>query len=100
MPKFLLEASYTADGVRWVAEKGATPRRDEVAQMIAARGGTMECFYFAFGDADVYAVADLPSNEAATALALAINGSGSVAVKTVVLLTPEEVDAAGKSLPS
>ena len=47
----------------------------------------------------MYVVADLTSNEAATALALAIDRNGSVAVKTVVLLTPEEVDAASKSLP-
>jgi len=56
----------------------------------------MEAFYFAFGEADVYAIADLPDNEAATAMALAINGSGAVTLETIPLLTPEEVDAASK----
>ncbi len=40
--------------------------------------------------------ADLPDNEAAAATALAVNASGGVAIKTVVLLTPEEVDAAAE----
>jgi len=60
----------------------------------------MESFYFAFGDADVYVIADLPSDEAATALALSVNRSGSTNLKTVVLLTPEQVDAAAKMLPA
>jgi uncharacterized protein with GYD domain len=28
--------------------------------MIAKAGGTMESFYYAFGDADVYVIVDLP----------------------------------------
>jgi hypothetical protein len=51
---------------------------------------------FALGDSDVYVVVDLPDAVAATAVALAVNASGAVAVKTVVLLTPEEVDAAAQ----
>jgi uncharacterized protein with GYD domain len=60
----------------------------------------MESFYFAFGDADVYVIADLPSDEAATALALSINQSAATTIKTVVLLTPEQVDAAAKMVPA
>ena len=41
-------------------------------------------------------VCDLPDNEAATAVALTVNATGAVTVKTVVLVTPEEVDAAAK----
>jgi uncharacterized protein with GYD domain len=55
-------------------------------------GGTLEAFYFAFGDDDFYLVADVPDNESASAASLVTNASGAVKVKTVVLLTPEEVD--------
>ena len=96
MPKYMIEASYTSEGVKGVAAKGGTARRDAVSQLIGSMGGTVEGFYFAFGDADVYAIADLPDNEAATAMALAINGSGAVTLETIPLLTPEEVDAASK----
>jgi uncharacterized protein with GYD domain len=99
MPKYLIEASYTTEGVKGVADKGGTARREAVEQLVAAAGGKIECFYFAFGDADVYVICDLPSNEAATALALAVNRSGSTTLRTVVLLTTEQVDAAANMLP-
>ena len=59
-------------------------------------GGRLESFYFAFGDRDAYVIADLPDNESATAFALTVNGAGALTARTVVLVTPEEVDAAGK----
>jgi uncharacterized protein with GYD domain len=99
MPRYLIEASYTTEGVRGVADKGGTARREAVEQLIAAAGGTMECFYFAFGDADVYVISELPSDEAATALALSVNRSGSTKVRTVVLLTAEQLDTAANMLP-
>jgi len=60
----------------------------------------MEAFYYAFGGADAYLIVDVPDNASMTALALAINASGVVTIKTTVLLTPEEVDGAVKKSPS
>ena len=51
-------------------------------------------FYFAFGDHDAFAVAELQDNESAAAFALAVSEAGGASVRTVVLLAPEEVDAA------
>jgi uncharacterized protein with GYD domain len=99
MPNYLIEASYSTEGVKGVADKGGTARRDAVGEMIASVGGKIESFYFAFGDADVYVIAELPSDEAATALALSINRSGTTNIRTVVLLTPEQVDAAANMTP-
>jgi uncharacterized protein with GYD domain len=96
MPKFLFEAMYTQDGVRGVQSAGGSSRRDAVAAMAESVGGTLESFYFAFGERDAYVTVDLPDNESAAAVALAVNASGGANVKTVVLLTPEEVDAAAK----
>jgi uncharacterized protein with GYD domain len=94
MPKFLLEASLTAQGVKGVRSEGGTARREAVQMALQSVGGQLEAFYFAFGERDVYVLADLPDNESAAAMALAVNSSGAVATRTVVLLTPEEVDAA------
>jgi uncharacterized protein with GYD domain len=44
----------------------------------------------------VVVIADLPDNEAATAVALAVNASGGATTKTWPLITPEEVDAAAQ----
>jgi uncharacterized protein with GYD domain len=96
MPKFLLEASYTLDGVKGVQSAGGTSRRDAVAQVAESLGGRLESFHFAFGEHDAYVIVDLPDNESAASVALAVNGSGGATVTTVVLLTPEEVDAAAK----
>jgi uncharacterized protein with GYD domain len=96
MPKYLIEASYTLDGVKGVQSAGGSSRRDAVAKVAESLGGRLENFYFAFGDHDVYTVLDLPDNESAAAVALAVNAAGGASVRTVVLLTPEEVDAAAK----
>ncbi|HVF77551.1 MAG TPA: GYD domain-containing protein [Solirubrobacteraceae bacterium] len=96
MPKFLFEASYTLDGVKGVQSAGGSSRRDAVAQVADSVGGDMECFYFAFGDADAFVIVDLPDNESAAAVALTVNAAGGATVRTTVLLTPEDVDAAAQ----
>ena len=96
MPKYMIEASYTLDGVKGVQSAGGTSRRDAVAKAAESAGGRLETFYFAFGDHDVYTIVELPDNESAAAVALGVNAAGGATVRTVVLLTPEEVDAAAK----
>jgi uncharacterized protein with GYD domain len=96
MPKYLIEASYTPQGVEGVRSKGGTSRRDAVADAVRGLGGKLESFYFGFGDHDAYVVADLPDNEAAAAIALSVNAAGGASAKTIVLLTPEQVDEAAK----
>ena len=59
-------------------------------------GGSLESFYFGFGKADAYVTVDLPDNESAAAVALAVNAAGGATTRTVVLLSPEEIDAAAK----
>jgi uncharacterized protein with GYD domain len=93
VPKYLIEASYTPDDVKGLQSAGGS-RRDAVAKVAESVGGRLESFYFAFGDHDVYTVLELLDNESAAAVALTVNGAGGATVHTVVLLTPEEVDAA------
>ena len=94
MPKYLFEARYTTEGAKGVAKEGATSRREAVKKHLAQLGGKLEALYFAFGDVDCYSIVDLPDNVSAAALSFAVNESGAIATKTVVLLTPEEVDDA------
>lgn len=76
---------------------GGTRRRDVVSSLISKWGGTMESFYFGFGDADVYVIFDLPDVTAAAALSLAVNASGAVRLKTIPLITVAEMDKAAQS---
>jgi uncharacterized protein with GYD domain len=94
MPKFLLEVNYTLDGVRGVVAKGGSARQAAAQAAAESVGGTLDNFYFAFGGTDVFTVADLPDNAAAAALALAVSAGGGATVRTVVLLTPDEIDGA------
>jgi len=96
MPRFLFEASYTVEGVKGLRRQGGSGRREAVARAAQSVGGRLEHFYFAFGDHDAFAIADLPDNESAAAFALAVSEAGGASVRTVVLLTAEEVDAAAK----
>jgi uncharacterized protein with GYD domain len=96
MPKYLIEAHYTAEGAKGVAKEGGTGRRAAVVKAAEASGGKLESLYFAFGGADVFAILELPDNVTAAAMSLAVNQSGALATKTIVLLTPEEMDKAAK----
>ena len=96
MPKYLFAGSYTPEGLKGVQSAGGTSRRDAIAKLAESVGGQLESFYFAFGDHDVYTIINLPDNESAAAVAVTVNAGGAAAVRTVVLLTPEEVDAAAK----
>ena len=96
MPKYLLEVNYTLEGIKGVVAKGGSARKAAASAAAKSVGGKVDAFYFAFGSPDVYCVVDMPDNEAAAALALVVSAGGGASVNTVVLLTPEEVDAATK----
>ena len=96
MSKFLMQVSFTRDGIKGLAQEGGTRRRQAVEQFFGAVDGKLEALYFAFGDTDVYAVADFPDNVSAAALSLAANAAGAVRVKATVLITPEEMDRAAQ----
>ena len=96
MPKYLVMASYTAEGMKGVQSAGGASRREAVAEMVEGMGGQLESFYFGFGEHDAYVIVDLPDNESAAAVVLAVNAAGGATARTVVLLTPEEVDTAAE----
>lgn len=96
MAKFLVKASYSAEGAKGVQSAGGTSRRDAVASIAERLGGTLESFYFAFGEMDAYVVLDLPDNRTAAAASMAVNATGGATSEVVVLLTPDEIGAAAK----
>ena len=95
MAKYLLKVSYSADGLRGVMKDGGTDRVKAVETALAGVGGSLESFYFAFGQDDVYVIADVPDHAAAMAMAATVGASGAIdSYETVVLLSPAEVDKA------
>jgi uncharacterized protein with GYD domain len=96
MAKFLFEANYTPEGAKGIIKDGGSARRAAIEAAVKGVGGRLESFHFAFGGVDAYVIVDLPDNVTAAAMALAVGQSGLASTKTVVLLTPEDVDAATK----
>ena len=96
MPKYLFQLSYSTEGFKTLLKDGGSKRRELTEQFMKELGGKVEAYYFAFGDSDVYVIADAPDTVTAAATAVSVNALGVVKLKTTVLLTPEEVDQATK----
>ena len=100
MPKYLIQANYVGEGVKGLLKEGGTSRRAATERAVKSLGGTLEAFYFAFGETDAFAIVDIPDAAGMAAISLTAAASGAVTSKTTVLLTPEEVDEAVKKVPS
>jgi len=94
MPKYLIQGSYTADGLKGLQKDKASGRRTAIASAVEMLGGKLEATYFTFGRDDVIVILDLPDNVAASALSLSVSASGLVRTTTTPLLTVEETDKA------
>jgi uncharacterized protein with GYD domain len=94
MPKYLIQASYSAEGLKGLQKDKASGRKAAVSQAVEGLGGRIDAMYYAFGDHDVVIVLDLPDNVSASALSLSVSASGLVRTKTTPLLTVEEADKA------
>lgn len=96
MPKYLFKVSYSVEGAGGVLKDGGSGRADAIRKALESLGGTYESFHFALGEDDGYLIADLPDAEAVTALSIAVAAAGGARVKSVPLLTVQQVDEAVK----
>ena len=94
MPRFLYIVNYSPEGARGLMSAGGSARKSVVEKTASGMGGRLETFDFAFGSDDVYLLVDLPDARSAAAVSLTLNGSGVARTRTVVLMTPEEMDDA------
>ncbi|HVN44105.1 MAG TPA: GYD domain-containing protein [Steroidobacteraceae bacterium] len=94
MPKYLIEATYTAEGLRGLHKDKASGRRQVVVKAVDSLEGRVEAFYFSMGESDVVVIVDVPDAVSVAALSLAASATGLVRVKTTALLSAEEIDRA------
>lgn len=94
MPKYLVEATYHAEGLKGLRKDKASGRKEMVTRAAESLGGRVEAFYFALGERDVVLILDLPDVISGAGFALAASASGLVRTKTTPLLTVEEADRA------
>ncbi len=100
MPKYLFQVNYVGEGVKGLLKDGGSKRRAVTEKLFKSTGGSIEAYYYAFGDTDLYIIGEQPSHAAATAGVLTVTATGTVTVKTTVLRKPEEIDDAGKLKPT
>ena len=97
MPKYMIVATYSADGIKGVLREGGSARQTLIADIAKNLGGSLDAFYFAFGEDDVYSIVDLPDNVTAAAMAMNISAAGLVRCEVKVLLSPEEIDKSART---
>ena len=100
MPKYMIEASYSTQGAQGLLKDGGSGRLAALEQAIASVGGSLETFYFAFGDTDVVLIVDVPDTASVVAASITASAAGGVTkVKTTPLITVEEMDDAAQKSP-
>jgi uncharacterized protein with GYD domain len=94
MPHYLLQASYNPEA--WSAlAKEPEDRTEAIRPVVERLGGRLIEGYLSFGDYDIVAIVEMPSDVSAAAYAIASAGGGAVRVhKTTPLLTPQEAKQA------
>ena len=96
MPKYLVQGNYVGEGLKGLLKEGGSSRRAAVEKLFGSVGGKVEAYYYAFGDTDVFIIADVPDNVSTAAISLTVSATGAATVKVTVLLTAEEMEAAVK----
>ncbi|TPN81939.1 GYD domain-containing protein [Mesorhizobium sp. CU2] len=94
MPKYLVQGSYTDQGLKGLLNEGGSKRRMMVEKLAEEIGGKLDVFYFAFGSDDFVIILDLPSNIDMAATAIVAQASGMVKSRVTVLMDPKDVDQA------
>jgi uncharacterized protein with GYD domain len=95
MPKILSKISFSPQGVQTLLTRGVDGFEQRLQEVADSLGLTFEHHWFAFGETDLYAVADAPDNATAAAAALRSAASPNIAsVETVILLSSDEMRAA------
>jgi uncharacterized protein with GYD domain len=99
MPKYLVRAKLTAEGIKGTLNEGGTARRAAIQRATESIGGRVEAYYYAFGQDDVYAIFDAPDNVSAATMSMTVSASGIASSSVVVLITPEEMDEVSRKRP-
>ncbi len=99
MAKYLLQASYSSEGLKGLRKDKASGRKAAVSKLFESVGGKVESMYYSFGEYDVVLIVEAPDNVAAAAAGLTASASGLVRTKTTPLLTVDEADRALEKTP-
>jgi len=94
MPKYLIQASYIAEGFKGLVKDKAAGRKAAVQAAVKSVKGKLDCLYFSLRADDVVLIVNMPDTIAVAAFAASVAATGMVRPRTTTLLTVDEVDQA------
>ena len=97
MPHYVILANWTDQGIRNV--KDSPKRADAFEAALKKAGGSLKEIFLVLGQYDIVAVAELPDDEAAARLSLAIASLGNVRTTTMRAFNRQEFRNIVASLP-
>lgn len=90
MPRYLVQAAYTAAAAAAFV-KNPQDRVAGVRVLVEKMGGKLETMDYCLGDFDLVAIASLPDDVTAAAMALAVSSAGHIkSYKTTRLMSAED----------
>ena len=97
MPKYVVLCNYTEQGIRHV--KDGPQRVRGISSAFDAAGAKVEAWYLTMGAYDIVAVLDIPDDETAARLLLAMGAQGNVRSQTLRAFPLEEFEQIVAKLP-
>ncbi len=94
MAKFLMQATYTPEGVQGLIKDGPKKREAAVKALLKSGGGKLESIHWGIGADEVFMVVDMPDNLAAARVSAVVSAAGYVTLSATPLLTAAELDKA------
>ena len=100
MGKYLLQASYSQQGIAGLVQK-PEDRSAALQEMVSSLGGKIVSFDYCFGDYDVALILETPDDASMAAFSMAAGASGAVTnIKTTVLIPVDQGFEAAKKAAS
>ena len=98
MGRYLIKAQLKPEAMASIIQN-PQDREEALRPVFEAMGGSLEKYYFAVGENNVYVLAEIPDHTSAEAITMAVLASGAIAsTKATALLTAQEaIDAMKKA---
>ena len=97
MTTYILQISYTQKGIQNIKESPA--RVDAFKRELRANGASLKAIYLVMGKYDFLAITEMPDDETAAKICLALNSLGNVRTQTFRAYPEEEFRKIVNSLP-
>ena len=91
MGSYMFKVTYSAEGLKGIESEGGEHRVAFIKKMAKKLGGKVVSFYFAFGETDAYVICEIPDDNTAAAIAMAVGASGTGSLRDC-----QAVDACGR----